>query len=295
MLLESLKRLVQEPPPAMAFEISEAGIAAARIGSKAEVEFRPLKPGSLSVSPLKENILDPDEFSLAVRALAGGRGTRKRKDVALILPDFSTRMAVVDFDEFPSDSKEQLSLIRFRLKRSVPFDVELAAVSYWAQIGANKRADVLVVLAPLEIISRYEAPFRAAGMNPGFVTTSAVSALELAPEAGLSVLAKITGRVLTVVVRDKGVVKLVRCLEVASQEWDDIVAVLLPTFVYVEDNLSGRVEHLILCGFGESDETRGRYREELGVTTEPLRSPLGIPGENNAGLLGYLRSFARNN
>jgi type IV pilus assembly protein PilM len=295
MLLESLKRLVQEPPPAMAFEISEAGIAAARIGSKAEVEFRPLKPGSLSVSPLKENIIDPDAFSLAVRALAGGSGTRKRKDVALILPDFSTRMAVVDFDEFPSDPKDQLSLIRFRLKRSVPFDVELAAVSYWVQMGANKRADVLVVLAPLEIISRYEAPFRAAGMNPGFVTTSVVSALELAPEAGLSVLAKITGRVLTVVVRDKGVVKLVRCLEVASQEWDDIVAVLLPTFVYVEDNLSGRVEHLILCGFGESDEARGRYQEELGVTTEPLRSPLGIPGENNAGLLGYLRSFARNN
>jgi hypothetical protein len=26
-----------------------------------------------------------------------------------------------------------------------------------------------------------------------------------------------------------------------------------------------------------------------------LRSPLAAPGENNAGLLGYLRSIARNN
>jgi hypothetical protein len=31
------------------------------------------------------------------------------------------------------------------------------------------------------------------------------------------------------------------------------------------------------------------------VEVEPLRSPLGAPGENNAGLLGYLRSIARNN
>ncbi len=75
----------------------------------------------------------PDEFSHAVRALAGTQAARKRKDVALILPDFSARIAVLDFDNFPSDAKEQAALVRFRLKRSVPFDVESAAVSYWPQ------------------------------------------------------------------------------------------------------------------------------------------------------------------
>ena len=62
----------------MAFEISEAGIAAARIGARAELDFQPLKPGTLSVSPLKENVLDPDEFAAAVRALAGAQAARKR-------------------------------------------------------------------------------------------------------------------------------------------------------------------------------------------------------------------------
>src|ERR1700733_11427960 len=114
MLLERLKALVYKPPPAMAFEVSEAGIAVARIGSKAEIGFRPLKPGVLSVSPVKENVVDPDEFAMAVRRLAAGQGARKRKDAALILPDFSTRIAVLDFDEFPSDVKEQLALVRFR-------------------------------------------------------------------------------------------------------------------------------------------------------------------------------------
>jgi type IV pilus assembly protein PilM len=296
MLLDRLKYLVQEPPPAMAFEISEAGIAAARIGSRAELEFRPLKPGVLSVSPLKENVIDPDEFSLSVRALATALGQRKRKDVALILPDFSTRIAVLDFDEFPSDAKEQLSLVRFRLKRSVPFDVESAAVGYWAQAGPHKKCDVVVVLSPLEIIARYESPFRACGMNPGFVTTSTLAALELAPEAGLNVFVKITGRVLTVVVREKVAVKLVRCLEVASSEIEDIAAVLLPTFVFVEDNLGRHAERLVLCGFGAQTEmAQRRFQAELDVPVEPLRSALGVPGESNAGLLGYLRSIAKNN
>jgi type IV pilus assembly protein PilM len=294
-MLDRLKHLVQEPPPAMAFEISETGIAAARVAANDPVEFRALKSGVLSVSPLRENVLDADEFARTVRSLWAGFGSRKRRDIALILPDYATRMAVLDFDQFPSDAKEQLALVRFRLKRSVPFDVDSAAVSYWAQAGPNKKSDVLAVLAPLEIVAHYEAPFRAAGMNPGIVTTSVLAALELAPEAGLSVLAKLTGHVLTVVVRQKSMLKLVRCLEAPSQELDDIAAVLLPTFVYIEDNLGGAAESLFLCGFGARfDAAQRRFQDELGVTVEPLRSPRETPGENNAGLLGYLHSASKN-
>src|SRR5580700_9260308 len=108
----------------MVFEVSEAGIAAARIGHKTELDFRPLAPGVLEISPLKENVQDPAAFTAAVKALATTHAGRKGKDAALILPDFSTRTTVLDFDTFPSDPEEQLGLIRFRLKRSVPFDVE---------------------------------------------------------------------------------------------------------------------------------------------------------------------------
>jgi type IV pilus assembly protein PilM len=297
-MLDKLRSVLLDPPPAMAFEISEAGIAAARIGSRTELDFQPLKPGTLSVSPLQENVLDPDEFVMAVRSLAGTQSSRKskKKDVALILPDYSARTAVLDFDQFPTDVKEQTSLIRFRVKRSVPFDVDSAAMSYWVQSAEKGRVDVVVVMAPLEIVSRYEAPFRTAGMNPGLVTMSSLAALELTPESGLSVLAKRSGRVLTVLVRDRNTLKLTRCLELPSDELEDIAGVLIPTFVYIEDNLGRRAEKLILCGFGAGAEAAAdRFAAELDVEVEPLRSPLGVPGENNAGLLGYLRSIARNN
>jgi len=291
MLLEKFKSILKELPPAMAFEISEAGIASARIGSRAELEFTPLPPGALSVSPLKENVIDQDVFAEVVRRAAAGQSSRKRRDVAVILPDFATRIAVLDFDGFPTDAKEQDALIRFRLKRAVPFDVESAALSYWAQTSSHKHIDVVVVVASLEIVSRYEAPFRAAGMNPGLITTSSLAALELAPDAGLSVLAKLTGRVLTVLVRDKTTLKLARCVEMPSSGFEDIAAVLAPTLVFVEDNFGRRAERLQFCGF----DAGARYEEELGAPVEQLRSTLGAPGENNAGLLGYLRSIARNN
>jgi len=280
----------------MAFEISEAGIAAARIGARAELDFQPLRPGTLTVSPIKENVADPDEFVRTVRLLAGTQVARKRKDVALILPDYSARIAVLDFDHFPKDPKEQSSLIRFRLKRSVPFDVESAAMSYYAQPLAGGKLDVVVVMTPLEIVSRYEAPFRTAGLNHGLVTTSSLAVLELAPESGLSVVAKLSGRVLSVLVRDHANLKLVRCLELPSVDIEDIANVLIPTFVYIEDEIKRPAEKLLLCGFGaDTDEVARRFAEELAVDVEPMRSPLGVPGENNAGLLGYLRSIARNN
>jgi len=294
-LLDVLKSILRDPPPGMAFEISEEGIAAARIGPKVEMEFQPLRPGVLSVSPVRENVLEEGEFLAAVKQVAATQAAWKRKGAALILPDYSARLTVLDFDQFPADAKEQLALIRFRLKRSVPFDVETAAISYAAQAGA-KNTDVVVAMTPLEIVARYEAPFRAAGMNPGLVTMSSLAALELAPEAGLNVFAKLAGRVLTVLVRNKNVLKMARCVELPSAGLEDVAAVLGPTLVFVEDNLGGRAEKLVLCGFGEgTDEAQRRFTEELGVEVEPLRSPLGTPGEGNAGLLGYLRSVAKNN
>ncbi len=104
-----------------------------------EFDFRPLEPGVISVSPLRDNILDPDKLAGAVRAMVPQNGSRKRRDAALILPDSCVRVSVLDFDNFPSDAKEQLSLVRFRMKKSVPYDVESAVLSYHAQAAGGKR------------------------------------------------------------------------------------------------------------------------------------------------------------
>jgi type IV pilus assembly protein PilM len=289
-LLDTISKIWMDPPPGFAFELSEAGIAMARIAGKTEMAFRPLKPGVISVSPVRDNIFNTEDLAHAVKEIAPLNGGRKRRDAALIVPDYCTRIAVIDFDHFPADAKEQASLVRFRMKKSVPYDIESAAVSYWPQPAGGKKHDVVVVVAPLEIISRYEAPFRAAGLNPGLLMPSCLAALHLVHDGGLTVVAKLSGHVLTVMVLQNGSLKLVRCLELTEQTVSEVAADLYPTFVFVEDNLAAKPERLLLCGFGANLETaRQEFHNELQVEVEPVRSPLGVPGENDAGLLGYLQ------
>jgi hypothetical protein len=292
-LRTKLTHLIADPPPDFAFEISEAGIAFARPNAGTGISFEPLDKDVIAVSPLRDNILRPELFSAKVSALVNTNGNRKRRRAVLILPDFCVRVAVLEFDTFPASAEEQMALVRFRVRKSVPFDIESAAVSYYPQPSSSgKRQDVLVVAAPLDIIAPYEAPFRAAGLQPGLVTTSGMAAYELLKTPGVSVLAKISGRILTVAVTQSGVVKLVRCVEIAEVNQQEIMAILFPTVAYVEDELSARPEKLIVCGFGAAlEQFQTQWETELGISIEPLRSRLGTPGPFNAGLLGYLESL----
>lgn len=284
-----LSSWLKDPPPACVFELSEAGIAAAATASLPEIAFHPLPPGVLSVSPLHDNVLMPDSLAAAVKAAALPNG--KRRAAALILPDNCVRVSVLDFDGFPADPKEQLPLVKFRIKKSVPFDVEAAAVSYWPQPSGGKKMDVVAAVAPLEIIARYEAPFRAAGLDPGLVTTSSLAMLHLYSGRELAVIAKLSGRVLSLIVADGATLKLVRCLELPRPSLADIAADLYPTFVFAEDQLSRKAQRLLLCGFGAlAEEARSQFHAELDIPVDLIASRLGTPGEGNAGLLGYLQS-----
>lgn len=284
-----LSRLTSDPPPRFVFELSEAGVAVARGGSPPQVAFQPLQPETIAVSPVHDNVLNMDELSRTVAAFAP-KGEKKRQKAVLILPDFSVRVSVLDFDSFPADAEHQRPLVRFRVKKSLPFDVESATLSYYAQPN-GKKWDVVVAVAPVEILARYEAPFRAAGFQPGIVTTSALAALEMVKGPGISVLAKLSGRTLTLAVVQGSTLKLHRTLELASFEPEEVIAHLFPTFAYAEDQLQSRPERVLLCGFGErTNELRSEIERELQATAEPLRSKHGAPDQHNAGLMGYLES-----
>ena len=95
------------------------------------VQFQAFEPGVLAVSPWHDNIQQPQALLSHIQALALGNGKRRR--AALILPDYCARVAVLDFDTFPTNPEEQQALVRFRLKKSVPFEVESAVVSYVEQ------------------------------------------------------------------------------------------------------------------------------------------------------------------
>ena len=296
-ILEKIRRMITDPPPAYLFEISPLGIAYGEAKQPQQASFRALPEGILSVSPLNDNIKQPELF-LAEIEQAFPVGNDKTRPAAVILPDYASRLQVLDFDTFPSKPEEQQALVRFRMKKTVPFDIETAAVNYYAQPSAidSKRTEVVAALVSYEILGRYEAMFRDAGFQPGVVTTSALAALNLIQSNELALVAKLSGKTLTMLVLDGGRLRMARCLEPENLTEEDVLAAIYPTLAYMEDVFAtkankGKPERIWLCGFGvQADDLASRWSDELKVSVEVLKSRYGTPGPHNAGMLGFLEA-----
>ena len=89
----------------------------------------------------------------------------------------SVRVFVLDFDPLPAKAAEVIPVLRFRLRKMVPFDVEKAAVSYQVLSEDKKECRVLIAVLPGPILEEYEAAVRAAGYEPGAVLPSSLAAL----------------------------------------------------------------------------------------------------------------------
>src|SRR5579883_15051 len=281
----TLKNLIKDPPPEFVFELSEAGLACAQGGRAA---FGELPPGALKASPSEENLLKADALAALISRLAPPhQGGKRRRPAAVLLPDAAARIAVLDFDLFPDSPAEQASLVRFRLKRTIPFDIDAAAVGYFRQPGTSQRGniEVVAVIVALEVLARYEALFRNAGFHPGDVTVSALAALELYRGQEPALIAKLAGNHLSVLLTAGGKLKLFRCLRLEDAGEEEILSALRPTFAYAEDELDSPVERLMLCGL---EDLRG-----LPCEPEPLHSRFGPPTAFNAGLFGYMEAAYR--
>lgn len=290
--MKPLANLLQDPPPSHAFEISEEGLAFAPVSQPGLARFEHFEPGVLAVSPVHDNIQQPQAVLNHIQSLAPA-SSRKRRAV-VILPDYCARVAVLDFDTFPSDAGEQQALVRFRLKKSVPFDVDTAVVSYVQQPkSASGKVEILAAVIASDIVRQYEAPFRLAGFLPGLVTTSSLAALNLLDADGITLLVKLSGRNLSVLVLQDDAVNLARCIEMEGGRVEDIESVLHPTIAYVEDELKARPKQIWLAGFGpEMGHLAPRWQSEWGVPVQSIRSRFGQPSPENTGLLGYLESVA---
>jgi type IV pilus assembly protein PilM len=293
-LLSSFSHLFEDPPPELVFEISSDAVRMARVAEPQVIQTELLPPGTITPSPLHDNISVSEPLHAAVaRLVPTGKGKRT---AALLLPDHCAHVAVLDFDNFPDKADEQLALIRFRLKRSLPFDIDSAALSYWIQDnpavtkeirGAKSRREVVVAVTPPEIVKRYEAPFRAVGVNPGFVSLAPLACLDLADAKGIVAIARLSANVITILAKHGQTLRVIRSIELGAVSLAAIANHLHQTFVFIEDNLGAPAAELLLAGFGEIE--RGALLE----FPVEFQMPVRVLGGADTGIRGYLRSFMK--
>ena len=278
--------------------MTETALASASPRAPGQQKTEVLVERALTASPAAPNLLKPQLYR---DALTRSVPVLRRNTAALIIPDYAVRMAILDFEEFPSGDEERLALLRFRLRKTVPFHIDEARLSYSIQVQTPQRWEVLAVAIAKPILDEYESIFTAAGYRIGLVTPSCLGTLRLcsSAERGLTLLAKIAGATLSVLLLDNGIVRLVRCLDLegnedtGSGEERSVGPVLQQTVAYAEDQIGQPVTRLLLCGFGRDTDNLGKFAtREFGIPYSPVRSRFGAASQENAGLLGLLEQYA---
>jgi type IV pilus assembly protein PilM len=277
--------------------VTETSLATVSPRAPSRTKTEVLAERASAPSPSQVNITRPILYQDALSRVGAGR---KRNSAALVIPDYAVRMAMLDFEQFPGGEEERIALLRFRLRKTVPFPIDEARVSYSVQIEKPDHIEVLSVAIAKPVLEEYESLFTASGYRVGLVTPSCLATLRLCSgdERGLTLLAKLAGSTLSVVLLDGNVVRLVRCLDLAgndeeSNEERSVGPVLQQTVAFAEDQINRPVARLLLCGFGTETDNLGSFAtREFGIPYAPVRSKFGTASQENAGLLGLLEQYA---
>ncbi len=283
--------------PRVACEVTPQGVAAARAegktGAIGAIHSCTLGAGVLTPTLTAQNVQDAKALSDAIAQALTAVGGRSQEVIA-VLPDSAVRVTLLDFDSLPERRQEADATVRFRLRKSLPFDIEKAALSFDVQrTPQGLRVAAAIVLH--SVLEEYESVFRAAGCSPGVVMPSSLGAMGAINEPRPTMLLKVGQDATTVAVVSDGQLLLFRILEGAGsvavgarQLADDIY----PSLVYFQDNYGMSVETLLVSGIHSLAEISAALEEQTGVKVRELIEPGAVNEKLRnefAGAIGALR------
>jgi len=210
--------------PRLAVEIRAEGVVAARAEDAAALLTAMAKvslaEGAVMPGLKAGNIVDKTAVAAAVRkALEGiaGTGRERLRDVTVIVPDSAVRVLFLDFDQLPSKAAEALPVVRFRLKKLLPFDADEAMVSYQVMSNVKGLIKMVAVAMPKDVLAEYEGVVMAAGFVPGAVLPSTLAALAGLDESEIPALLVNAGQTsVTTAIVQAGVLLLHRSVDMGA-------------------------------------------------------------------------------
>jgi type IV pilus assembly protein PilM len=259
------------PHPLVACEVATNYVAAAqwRRGTYGLAEFAvaELPEGAVKPSPVESNLADVPAVKQAVESVLGQVGA-KNQSIALLIPDSVIRVFVLHFDVFPRSPSEAVPMLRWRLKKSVPFEAEETLISYMRQAPREEGVDIVTALARLRIVKEYEALLEPFGVQAGVVLSSTLAALPLLSDGRPTMLARISGSMLTTVIVREGILCGYRSTDLPSDlhhlEPRALLDEIYPLAAYYQDAWSEGIQAVRLSGFGNRlEEFRPSIEEEL--------------------------------
>src|SRR6266850_360120 len=245
------------------------------------------------------------ESVIAARAVEHGGSVElqtvggRSRDVTAILPDAAIRTVLLDFESLPEDPKNAAGVVRFRMRKSLPFDVDKARLSYHVT-RTSGQIRVVAAVALASVIEEYEAAVREAGYAPGVVLPSTLASRMAVESARPTLVVKVDPAAVTVAILDNDDLRLVRTLEnsygrqINGQQLADDV---FPSVMFFQDTFNSKIERVLVGGVDSLHEVAPALEQVTGSAIEPLvgsrylsGSLSGMPGATAqlAGVVGAL-------
>ncbi len=307
--MAGLKNIFRATPgmrPRLACEVRPEGVIAG-YGAAFEkhgagepvLAFAALPEGALSQGLKVPNLTNRPAVIAAMSQALDATSPRDRA-LTVVVPDASARVLLLDFDTLPSHRQEALPVVRFRLRKMVPFDVETAAVSYQAMAHRSHSVSVLVTVMPGEVLAEYEAAAREAGYEPGAVLPSTLAAVAVLGSEGAPLVVNHTGNSVTTAVAQGDELLLHRSIELPSEAGarnEEIARAVITTLAWYEDTLHAVPDSIGYAGPGGAAAAaesrwmgfvdRAPRIEDL-VTAPSAGLMTSIPAGVAAGVMGAL-------
>jgi type IV pilus assembly protein PilM len=268
--------------PTAAVELTPQGVLAAALPARnapTVYAFESLPAGALTPTLTETNVQRPEVLAAAIRAALEAVAPRTRA-VTIVLPDTAVRVFVLDFDSLPSSAAETLEVLRFRLRKMVPFDVERAGLSFQILSAGKQECRVLVATMAAPVLEEYESAVRAAGFDPGAVLPAGLAAL-----AGLQgeepvLAACMNGLSLTTAITRGADLLLYRTADLpadAAQRLAEVQRDIAVAAAYFEDTMATRPERLLYAGIGSAEQfARWTGERDLRVVEMAERPTSGV-------------------
>jgi hypothetical protein len=192
-------------------------------------------------------------------------------EIVIVVPDDIVRIAFLTVENRSKNSQEQETFIRWKLKKTVPFDVDSAQIAYrnlGSQPGSSAQ-DMLVALSPRSVVEEYQNLFDSLDIHAGMVVPSTLAALNLLnPPPGDSLVVKAAPDCVTTTVFKEGRIQFYRRIADASSLYD----AAYPTVMYYQDKLEGSgFRHLLVCGYDQDVRmATSELQEKVGLTAQRI-------------------------
>ena len=290
----SLFDLVKPVPPDVAIEIDASHVAVARVSWRGMTPtiaghvVEALPPGAVLPSLAAANISD---VALVGRTIAqalsrlGGRVSR----AALVIPDTATKVSLIRFDSIPANHNDLAELVRWQVRKTAPFPIEQAVVSYTPGVkSAEGGQEFVVTIAHSDFVAQYEEACARAAVHAGLVdisTFSIINGVLATPSAptGDWLLVHATARYTTLAVLRGSDLIFFRNREEESE--GTLADVVHQTSMYYEDRIKGAgFSRVMLAGDAVQgvDAVRHSLEQRLDVRIE------AVPQPELASLIGIL-------